>query len=303
MLAKIRGALTYANVVGTLALFIALGGVSYAAVKLPARSVGTKQLKSGSVTSAKVRNGALQRKDFRRGQLPSGEDGEPGEDGQPGERGAAGPKGDAGATGAKGDQGTAGSTGRAGAPGPSGDDGADGKDGLPGLPGRAGSDGSDGADGADGADGHIGPPGPGGPPGLQGPTGVVTTARIEGFIGPIVASDGVWQFLGNQAIVTTNAIQRLTASAMVPIATLGTPGTIKLDLCFQSNTLGGALTPFTFSNGGWSLVAVTTTRTSQGVSGTVVPGQPGAWRVGVCTQTPIALNNNDWVNGYVQVTN
>ena len=36
--------LTYANVVATCALFVALGGASYAALALPANSVGTKQL-------------------------------------------------------------------------------------------------------------------------------------------------------------------------------------------------------------------------------------------------------------------
>lgn len=53
-----------------IALFIALGGVSYAAVALPKNSVGTKQLKHGAVVSGKVANGSLLRKDFRRGQLP-----------------------------------------------------------------------------------------------------------------------------------------------------------------------------------------------------------------------------------------
>lgn len=41
---------TYANVVATLALFIALGGASYASVVLSAGSVGRAQLKAGSVT-------------------------------------------------------------------------------------------------------------------------------------------------------------------------------------------------------------------------------------------------------------
>jgi hypothetical protein len=36
------------------ALFIALGGVSYAALKLPANSVGTKQLKNKAVTLGKI---------------------------------------------------------------------------------------------------------------------------------------------------------------------------------------------------------------------------------------------------------
>ena len=41
--------LSYANVVATLALFVALGGSSYAALKLPRNSVGAKQIRSGAV--------------------------------------------------------------------------------------------------------------------------------------------------------------------------------------------------------------------------------------------------------------
>lgn len=51
---RIRGRLTYANVIATIALFIALGGASYAAIKLPKNSVGAKQLKKGAVTPAKL---------------------------------------------------------------------------------------------------------------------------------------------------------------------------------------------------------------------------------------------------------
>lgn len=46
---RVTDRLTYANVVATLALFIALGGASYAAVVVPANSVGPKQLRSGAV--------------------------------------------------------------------------------------------------------------------------------------------------------------------------------------------------------------------------------------------------------------
>jgi len=42
---KIRANLTYANVMATIAVFIALGGSSYAAIRLPANSVGTIQIK------------------------------------------------------------------------------------------------------------------------------------------------------------------------------------------------------------------------------------------------------------------
>ena len=55
MLTRIRGHLTYADVMATAAVFIALGGVSYAAVKLPKGSVGTAQLKQNAVTGPKIK--------------------------------------------------------------------------------------------------------------------------------------------------------------------------------------------------------------------------------------------------------
>jgi hypothetical protein len=59
MLSKLLSRLSYANVVSTLALFLALGGVSYAAVRLPANSVGTRQLKRNAVTGVKIKNRAV----------------------------------------------------------------------------------------------------------------------------------------------------------------------------------------------------------------------------------------------------
>jgi hypothetical protein len=59
-----RPRLTYANVVATMALFIALGGASYAALKLPKNSVGTKQLKKNAVNGSKVKNNSLTGEDF-----------------------------------------------------------------------------------------------------------------------------------------------------------------------------------------------------------------------------------------------
>jgi trimeric autotransporter adhesin len=49
---------TYANVIATVALFIALGGVAVAA-GLPRNSVGPNQLKRGAVTPAKIRKQAV----------------------------------------------------------------------------------------------------------------------------------------------------------------------------------------------------------------------------------------------------
>jgi hypothetical protein len=46
-------------VVAFIALLLALGGASYAAVKLPARSVGSKELKRAAVTRANIKSNAI----------------------------------------------------------------------------------------------------------------------------------------------------------------------------------------------------------------------------------------------------
>jgi hypothetical protein len=58
MLTAVRQRLSYSNVIATMALFIALGGVAVAA-GLPRNSVGPKQLKRGAVTAAKIRKQAV----------------------------------------------------------------------------------------------------------------------------------------------------------------------------------------------------------------------------------------------------
>ena len=54
-----RPRLTYANVVASLALFAALGGVSYAATSLPKSSVGSAQIQSEAVLTGKVADDAV----------------------------------------------------------------------------------------------------------------------------------------------------------------------------------------------------------------------------------------------------
>jgi hypothetical protein len=55
----IKERLTYANVTATLALFVALGGSSYAAVSLPRNSVGSQELKNNSVGAAEIKRKAV----------------------------------------------------------------------------------------------------------------------------------------------------------------------------------------------------------------------------------------------------
>lgn len=96
------------NVVAYLALFVALGGSSYAAIRLPANSVGAKQIKNNAVRSPDVKNRSLLAADFRAGQLPVGR---PGPQGIPGAGGPQGPRGIPGDTGPAGPQGAPGVSG------------------------------------------------------------------------------------------------------------------------------------------------------------------------------------------------
>jgi hypothetical protein len=108
MRARLARHLTFANVVACLALFVALGGASYAALKLPKESVGTEALAKGAVTPAKLSGGAKK-----------GIAGPRGPQGPAGEQGKTGPQGPAGAQGSPGAQGPPGVPGQQGEPGPS----------------------------------------------------------------------------------------------------------------------------------------------------------------------------------------
>jgi len=97
MLERVRERLTYANVMATLAIFLALGGGAWA-VTLARNSVGSPQIKknavkaseiaknavrkaevgAGAVGTNEVANASLRGQDFAPGQLPPGPTGPPG---------------------------------------------------------------------------------------------------------------------------------------------------------------------------------------------------------------------------------
>jgi hypothetical protein len=66
---KVRNGLSYANLTATLALFIALGGTSYAVATLPRNSVGPAQLRTNAVGSAEIRRHAVKSSDIGNGSV------------------------------------------------------------------------------------------------------------------------------------------------------------------------------------------------------------------------------------------
>jgi hypothetical protein len=120
--------LSYANVMATIAVFVALGGGAYA-LTIPSNSVSSKQIKKNAVHSSDIKKDAvhsseieknavgaseikgssvdsgevedfsLVANDFAAGQLPAGATGAPGPTGPQGPQGPEGPTGPTGATG------------------------------------------------------------------------------------------------------------------------------------------------------------------------------------------------------------
>ncbi len=133
---RFKPRLTYANIVASLALFLTLGGVSWAVAALPADSVGTAQFKNGAVTAGKIKVRSLRAADLARSQLLAGRRGPAGRAGPSGTA-APGSPGPAGAPGANGPVGLAGPVGP---PGPTGFPGVQGPTGPTGATGPAGAD-------------------------------------------------------------------------------------------------------------------------------------------------------------------
>jgi hypothetical protein len=99
---RLSAKLTYANVISTLCLVLLVGGgTAYAATKMaPKNSVGTKQIKKGAVTPAKLNKAAKA--------TLTGPTGPKGHTGPAGPQGKEGPQGIRGLDGARGQEGPAG---------------------------------------------------------------------------------------------------------------------------------------------------------------------------------------------------
>ena len=218
--------------------------------------------------------------------------------GATGPQGPAGPAGPTGATGAQGPSGPAGATG---AQGPAGPAGATGAQGPAGPAGATGAQGPAGPAGATGAQGPAGPTGATGATGPQGPSGIVATASFAGSVTSIAGNSANYVFAGPTASVTVSANQRLTGSA-VAVLGLSVPGPQFMDigLCFQD--AGGLQN---FAGGSYMTAVATGNRTTFAVASSRGGMTAGTVFVGFCVKNTgaSALSNNDYVNGWVQVTN
>jgi hypothetical protein len=240
------------NGIAYLALFVALGGTSYAAIKLPANSVGPKQITKGAVTSVKIKDGSIATADLAAGALKAG---------GVGPAGLAGPKGDTGAAGAVGSKGDPGDTGVAG---------------------------------------------PAGPAGPVGPAGSNGAASVKSFAGPasvlIGPNSGAYVFAGPTVSFTLAAGQRMTGAAVAPLGTGGLlTAVFAAGLCYQV----GAGQIMNFVGGFYSVVRVPVgSQVPVSAAASTAPGAAGTYTVGYCVQNsgPSPLNNNDYVNGWVMVT-
>lgn len=228
-LAGIRRRLSYANVIATLALFVALGGSSYAALAVTGDdvvdgsissrdvedgSLGGIDVRNGSIRGADVRDRSLTGRDIQNGSLSAHDlnpaalatiaelarqaqpdaprEGAP----PPRESDAAGERGPQGERGTAGPQGDTGSQGPQGERGSAGEPGSQGERGPAGAAGERGPAGAQGETGPGGPQGERGPAGPEGPQGSPGSDAEFTGAAAGGSLAgsypnPTIDSDAV----------------------------------------------------------------------------------------------------------------
>lgn len=95
-MSRLRERLSYANVMATVATFIALGGTSYAVASLPRNSVGANQIKQRAVGAAELRTNAVRSRAIRNRSVALRDISKGARGSLRGQTGPAGPQGPAG---------------------------------------------------------------------------------------------------------------------------------------------------------------------------------------------------------------
>ena len=163
--------------------------------------------------------------------------------------------------------------------------------------------------------GPAGPTGPPGPSGAAGPKGepgepaasgsgsITQTVTFYGPVQTIAPNSGAFVFAGPPAqVATTATYSRVVATAMAPLGyAAGSPaGFADLGMCFQPSA-GGVVKHFYGNN--FSVHGFSAGRLPYTATGAVVL-PPGSYLVGMCVRnnSSHAISNNNYVNGYAQVT-
>jgi hypothetical protein len=201
-----------------------------------------------------------------------------------------------------GPMGPAGATGATGSPGAEGAAGATGAVGATGATGPTGARGDTGPKGVTGTTGLPGPTGPAGPAGPPGPDGVVSTHTWGGDISAIAGGASDFVFAGPTVTVTLTTGQSVAGVADAVLGYVDQPQPIPISytLCYQP-TSGGAVTPA--SNPTIPTAEASNQSASFSAAAAFSPGA-GEWRFGFCVlnEDGAALDDNDRVNGWIQVT-
>jgi hypothetical protein len=93
MPARLLSRLTYSNLLATLAVFISLGGTSYAVLDLPRNSVGSRQIRPLAVGASDIRSNAVRSRQVKARSLRMSDLSQRTRTSLRGQRGASGPPG------------------------------------------------------------------------------------------------------------------------------------------------------------------------------------------------------------------
>lgn len=157
--------------------------------------------------------------------------------------------------------------------------------------------------------GATGPQGPQGNQGIQGvagpqgASGIVATSSFNGVVGAIAVNPAAYVFVGPTATVTITTGQRLTVNA---VASLGLPHgsseqRAELGVCYK-NSSGGTVNNLAGMN--YVVHRFIAGPLTYSAMGSLTPGA-GTYSVGMCIKNfgPAIISDNNYVNGYVQITN
>jgi hypothetical protein len=174
--------------------------------------------------------------------------------------------------------------------------GAVGAVGPTGADGATGPQGPQGVMGINGADGATGPTGP------QGPAGILAIHAFQGSLGTVALSGGDYDFLGPTTNVVVAAGQRLTGAASVGLGKSAAGSVvIALGLCFKGP---GPVEPLNFVDNEYVAINVegSSSKRPYSASASVVLDAATTYTVGLCAAGTVTLDSNDFVNGWVIVS-